>query len=117
VALPRDPRFTKDMEKLPASSPYRQMMKAIDRHMLATDPPDHTRLRSLVSKAFTPRHVEELRPRITAISNQLLDAAGSHGSRDLLDAFAFPLPITVIAELLGVPVEDQDPFRDWTAIR
>jgi cytochrome P450 PksS len=115
VELMRDPRFTKDMAKLPASSPYRQLMKAIDRHMLATDPPDHTRLRSLVSKAFTPRHVEELRPRITAIANQLLDTAGTHGSMDLLDAFAFPLPVTVIAELLGVPVEDQDPFRHWTA--
>jgi cytochrome P450 len=118
VELVRDPRFTKDVDKLSADSPHRQMrlaeLKAIDQHMLAMDPPDHTRLRSLVSRAFTPRRVEELRPRVTAIAHQLLEAAGTHGSMDLLDAFAFPLPITVIAELLGVPVEDRDQFRDWS---
>ncbi|QRO02422.1 cytochrome P450 [Archangium violaceum] len=118
VELARDPRFTKDVKKLPEDSPHRQMrsadMEAISRHMLSADPPDHTRLRSLVSKAFTPRRVEELRPRIAAIASQLLDTAKDPGSMDLLDAFAFPLPITVIAELLGVPVEDRDQFRDWT---
>ncbi|WP_257458308.1 cytochrome P450 family protein [Archangium lipolyticum] len=118
VELVRDPRFTKAVEKLPEDSPNRKMrtadMEAINQHMLSADPPDHTRLRSLVSKAFTPRRVEELRPRVAEIASQLLDKTKAQGSMDLLDAFAFPLPITVIAELLGVPVEDQDRFRDWT---
>ena len=121
VELLRDPRFTKDVRKLPASAPartgLRSELQAITQHMLMADPPDHTRLRTLVSKAFTPRRVEELRPRITAIAHRLLDAAQAQGgSMDLLDAFAFPLPITVIAELLGVPLEDQDRFRAWTHV-
>jgi cytochrome P450 len=119
VELLRDPRFTKDWRKLPDSAPARQQrakttQEALSLHMLAVDPPDHTRLRTLVSKAFNPRRVEELRPRVTAIANELLDAARPRGEVDLLDALAFPLPITVIAELLGVPVEDRDSFRDWT---
>jgi cytochrome P450 len=118
VELLRDPRFTKDMRKLPETSRARQIrtdtMQALNQHMLMADPPDHTRLRTLVSKAFNPRRVEDLRPRITAIATQLLDTVQAQGSMDLLDAFAFPLPITVIAELLGVPVEDRDQFRAWT---
>ncbi|WNG42506.1 cytochrome P450 [Archangium violaceum] len=118
VDLVRDPRFTKDMRKIPDGSPSKlrriDSMEVINRHMLSSDPPDHTRLRTIVSKAFTPRRVEELRPRVTAITYELLDAAKARGEVDLLDAFAFPLPITVIAELLGVPVEDREQFRDWT---
>ncbi|HYO59579.1 cytochrome P450 [Archangium sp.] len=118
VDLLRDPRFTKDMRKLPDGTPSKQLragsMQVLNQHMLMSDPPDHTRLRTLVSKAFTPRRVEELRPRITAIAHRLLDAVQAHGSMDLLDAFAFPLPVTVIAEMLGVPLEDQDQFREWT---
>jgi cytochrome P450 PksS len=82
--------------------------------MLNSDPPVHTRLRALVSQAFTTRRVEALRPRITAISQRLLEAFPPGESVDLLEAFAFPLPITVIAELLGVPSEDQPRFREWT---
>jgi len=118
VELLRDPRFTKDVRKLPADSIHLQTrsgpMQAINQHMLAADPPDHTRLRTLVSKAFNPRRVEELRSRVTTITQQLLDAAQPRGSMDLLDDLAFPLPITVIAELLGVPVEDRDQFREWS---
>jgi cytochrome P450 len=76
------------------------------RHMLSVDPPDHTRLRRLVSSAFTPRRVEQLRPRVHAIVDDLLDAIASAGPDariDLVSAFAFPLPFTVICELLGVP--------------
>ncbi len=120
VELMRDPRFTKDMNKLPESSPSTKLrtasVQAINQHMLMSDPPDHTRLRTLVSKAFTPRRVEELRSRITGIAHRLLDAVQARGSMDLLDAFAFPLPVTVIAELLGVPPEDQEQFRDWTTV-
>jgi cytochrome P450 len=80
------------------------------RHMLSVDPPDHTRLRRLVSSAFTPRRVEQLRPRVHAIVDELLDAiaaAGPDATVDLVTAFAFPLPFTVICELLGVPEHDR----------
>jgi cytochrome P450 len=82
-------------------------------HMLNSDPPDHTRLRKLVTKAFTMRRVEQLRPRVEQITSQLLD--GLSGEVDLIDEFAFPLPVTVICELLGVPQSDQDDFRSWSS--
>src|SRR5438552_10958716 len=79
------------------------------RHMLSVDPPDHSRLRRLVSAAFTPRRVEALRPRVKALVDDLLDeiaAAGPDARIDLVGAFAFPMPFTVICELLGVPERD-----------
>ncbi len=79
-------------------------------NMLVTDPPDHTRLRGLVSRAFTPRTVESLRPRIVAIVDDLLDGFGA-GEVDVVDALAFPLPITVIGDMLGVPAEDRRALR------
>ena len=95
-------------------------------HLLNADPPDHTRLRRLVSKGFTPRRVAGLRPRVEAITASLLDGmaaraavlreAGDDGAVDLLEAFAFPLPVTVICELLGIPAEDQDQFRAWSNV-
>jgi cytochrome P450 len=93
-------------------------------HMLNADPPDHTRLRRLVTKAFTARRVAGLRPRVEAITASLLDAAearaamlkstGGEDVIDLIEAFAFPLPVTVICELLGVPAQDRDQFREWS---
>jgi unspecific monooxygenase len=80
--------------------------------MLVVDPPDHTRLRNLVSKAFTPRMVEHLRPRIEAIVADLLDHLS--GSFDLVTDFAYPLPVIVIAEMLGVPARDRARFQDWS---
>ena len=91
------------------------LFAALDLHMLNSDPPDHERLRTLVSKAFTARRVERLRPRITAITAALLDDMSTQQEVDLLAAFAFPLPVTVICELLGVPVADRDQFRAWSA--
>ena len=85
-----------------------------DRSMLDLDPPDHTRLRSLVSKAFTPRSVAALAPRIEKIVEELLDEVEGKERFDLIDSFAFPLPIIVIAEMLGVPAEDLDRFKDWS---
>ncbi|MYC95224.1 MAG: cytochrome P450 [Caldilineaceae bacterium SB0661_bin_32] len=85
-----------------------------DRSMLDLDPPDHTRLRSLVSKAFTPRSVAALAPRIERIVEELLDEVDGEDRFDLIDSFAFPLPIIVIAEMLGVPAEDLDRFKDWS---
>jgi cytochrome P450 len=88
-------------------------------HMLNTDPPQHTRLRKLVTKAFTARRVAGLRPRVEAITGTLLDAiearvAAGEETVDLIEAFAFPLPVTVICELLGVPTQDRDQFRQWS---
>jgi cytochrome P450 len=86
----------------------------INRNLLALDGEDHRRLRRLVTRAFTPRMVEELRPRIQEIADDLLDRMETRGEMDLVDDYAFPLPITVIAELLGIPVEDQGRFRVWS---
>jgi cytochrome P450 len=87
-------------------------------HLLNADPPDHTRLRKLVSKAFTARRVAGLRPRVEAITAALLDALQARLTAgetvDLIEAFAFPLPVTVICELLGVPAEDRARFREWS---
>jgi cytochrome P450 len=83
-------------------------------HLLNADPPGHTRLRQLVSRAFTARRVAGLRPRVEAVTASLLDAMADHDEVDLLEAFAFPLPVTVICELLGIPVEDQAQFRAWS---
>jgi cytochrome P450 len=86
----------------------------IESHMLNKDGDDHRRLRRLVTKAFTPRMVEQLRPRIQEIADTLIDAVEASGEMDLVEQFAFPLPITVIAELLGVPAADRDRFRVWS---
>lgn len=82
-------------------------------HMLNSDPPNHERLRRLVMKAFTFRRIEQLRPRIQQITDELLSEITT-SEFDLLDAFAFPLPITVICELLGMSLEDQGNVRRWT---
>jgi cytochrome P450 len=86
----------------------------VEGHMLNRDGGDHRRLRNLVSKAFTPRMIEQLRPRIQAIADELLDPIVADGEMELVSTFAFPLPITVIAELLGVPLADRDQFREWS---
>ncbi len=86
----------------------------MNRNMLFVDPPNHTRLRGLVHRAFTPRIIENLRSRIHAIAHELLEALPTTGHFDLIGQYAFPLPITVIAELLGIPAGDRDRFRDWT---
>ncbi|WP_329455364.1 cytochrome P450 family protein [Streptomyces sp. NBC_01497] len=88
---------------------------AVGRNMLQADPPDHTRLRRLVARAFTGRRVAALRPRVEEITDALLDAMVPRGRADLVDALAFPLPVTVICELLGVPGADRDTFRRWSS--
>jgi cytochrome P450 len=93
----------------------------LSRNLLAVDPPDHSRLRRLVAIPFTPKFIEGLRPRVQAIADELLDAVDARslnsGRRemDLIDDFAYPLPLTVIAEMLGIPPADRDRFREWSA--
>ena len=83
--------------------------------LLHCEPPDHTRLRNLIRKAFTPRVIEQLRPRIQAVVDQLLDAVGPKGRMDVIEDFAFPLPATVISQMLGIPPSDRDQFRAWSS--
>ncbi|HWS36973.1 MAG TPA: cytochrome P450 [Actinoplanes sp.] len=112
-----DPRLTKAMPVTGVSAGGQPpLTAAISQHMLAVDPPDHTRLRRLVSAAFTVRRIEALRPRIEEIATELLDAVEGRDEIDLIDTFAFPLPIQVICELLGVPAEDRDDFREWSTV-
>ncbi|MFF3873900.1 cytochrome P450 [Streptomyces sp. NPDC001978] len=85
-------------------------------HLLNIDPPDHTRLRRLVSKAFTPRRVAEFAGRVQELTDHLIDQFAERGSADLIHEFAFPLPIYAICDLLGVPREDQDDFREWAGM-
>jgi cytochrome P450 len=88
----------------------------IARSMLVSDPPDHTRLRALVQKAFTPRMIEQLRPRIGSIVRELIERIATRGGPfDIITDLAYPLPVVVIAELLGVPPEDRETFRDWSS--
>ncbi|MFC7328273.1 cytochrome P450 family protein [Marinactinospora rubrisoli] len=102
-----DPRLSKSWQRASGS----EIEGVMGDHMLTTDPPQHTRLRRLVAREFTTRRVEALRPRVQEITDELLAALPTSGSIDLVDAFAFPLPITVICELLGVPSLDRVAFR------
>lgn len=96
------------------TDPVRSSAAVINRHMLTVDPPDHTRLRAIVHKAFTPRMIESLGPRIQQIADDLLAKMAETDEADLIMSYAFPLPVTVIAELLGIPPEDRDRFRNWS---
>ncbi len=89
-----------------------QINDEVPKSMLGSDPPDHTRLRTLVNKAFTPRHIRQLSDRIHEIVDGLLDEVADRREMEAITDFAYPLPITVIAEMLGVPAQDRDFFRD-----
>ena len=103
--------FSENLDRLPA---FLRQQGTMRRSMLVMDPPDHTRVRRLVSKAFTPRRIAKLEGRIESIVNELLDGAEARGTMELMSDFAAPLPAIVIAELLGVPPEDQGQFREWS---
>ncbi|WP_430477790.1 cytochrome P450 family protein [Streptomyces sp. P11-1] len=107
-----DQRFGKDWR---ATGRWADEVNPISSNMLELDAPHHTRLRRLVAREFTPRRIEALRPRVTEITTELLDAMVPAGSADLVDALAFPLPMTVICELLGVPDIDRDAFRELSS--
>ena len=109
-------RLAKVVDYLPPET--RARFKAFENHyrtkgLIFSDPPDHTRLRTLVTKAFTPRVVESMRTRIQAITDELLDAVQDAGQMDLMRDFAIPLPATVLAEIYGAPVTDRLKIRRW----
>ncbi|MFE2824549.1 cytochrome P450 [Streptomyces sp. NPDC059271] len=103
-----DPRLAKDAGKIGITFLDEEL---IGKYLLVADPPQHTRLRSLIARAFTPRRVAALAPRIQEITDELLDAMLPRGHADLVESFAYPLPLTVICELLGVPAPDRATFR------
>jgi len=104
------------MQSIP--SELREQMKPLGRRIAAQlihlDPPDHTRLRRLVNKAFTPKSVEDLRPRIQASVNELLDRLAPRGEMEMIADFAYQLPATVISDMIGIPPGDRDQFRKWS---
>jgi cytochrome P450 len=120
AALLKDERFVKDtangltpqqLRRLPW---FRKAFKTLKRNMLEADPPDHTRLRALVHMAFTPRLVEQMRDRVQALTDQLFDKVRQRGRMDLIRDYALPLPTTIIAEMMGVPVADRHQFHRWS---
>ncbi|MGI5453920.1 cytochrome P450 family protein [Streptomyces sp. CA-249302] len=110
-----DPRLSLDKRHATAGT-YKgfSLPPALDANLLNMDPPDHTRIRRLVGRAFTPRRIQQLREPIGRTAGQLLDALGPHGTADLIASYAAPLPITVICDLLGIPAEHRMDFRVWT---
>lgn len=97
-----------------ARPPTPQLLQLLSNHMLNLDPPDHTQLRALVNKAFTAQVVVQMEERIQRVADELLDAVHHRKEMDLIEEFAFPLPIIVIAELLGIPPRDRRRFRNWS---
>ncbi|MFJ6156216.1 cytochrome P450 [Pseudarthrobacter sp. NPDC092184] len=82
--------------------------------LIATDPPRHRQLRSLVTQAFTPKAVDALAPRIAGLTDELLEGIAARGSADLIEELAYPLPVIVISELMGIPAQDRERFKQWS---
>jgi cytochrome P450 PksS len=118
----KDPRFVKNRfavlspEQRASGPELPPALQLLNRHLLAIDPPEHTRLRTLVNKAFTSKAIEPWRPRIQALADALLDQVQGDGRMDLIDDYAFPLPMSVIVELLGISPADQILFRQWSNV-
>lgn len=122
-AILRDPRSSSDARNSTAFAEFIAQNPdaeqnvgffAQTRPFLFLDPPDHTRLRGLVNKAFTPRAIDKLRDRIQEIVNELLDRADAKGGIEVVEEFAYLVPVQVICEMLGVPVKDHELFKDWS---
>jgi cytochrome P450 len=115
TAVLRDPRFSSNPSHLGGERPRVGPRRLDSKVLLFLDAPDHTRLRSLVSKAFTPAVVRRLRPRVEELVAGLLDRARERGSIELIADLAYPLPVAVICELLGVPEADRGSFGSWSS--
>lgn len=120
AALFRDERFVKNRRSAMTSEQLRKMpwvppiFRPLERNMLDLDPPEHTRLRALVHKAFTPNLIGKMRDRIQILAEELLDAVSHKGEMDLISDYALPLPMTIITEILGVPPRDHHKFHKWS---
>ena len=111
----RHPAASNDWRKSPEWEPtFEAEGPALS--FLFLDPPDHTRLRGLVSRAFTPKRAEQLRPRAQQIVDQILDQAEAAGTMEVVEDLAFPLPVLMICEMLGVPADEVDEFKQWSAV-
>ena len=116
----KDDRFAKDKTKALSAEQLARLpwmpsiFKPLESNMLDLDQPDHTRLRGLVHQAFTPRLIDNMRDRVQALTDELLDQAESRGRMDLIHDYALPLPATIIAEILGVPARDRHRFHRWS---
>jgi cytochrome P450 len=118
----RDPRFSSDRVKPVFDTKLSDEQRAtrkptfdiLQYWMVFNDPPDHTRLRQLVNRAFTPRAIETLRPRIQEVVDEQLAVIRDRGTVDLIRDFAFPIPAVVIAEMMGVPAAERDLFKGWS---
>jgi cytochrome P450 len=115
TAVLRDPRFSPNPAHLRGERPLVGPRRLDTKVLLFLDPPDHTRIRSLVSKAFTPHRLRRLRPRVQELVDELLDRVEDQGSLELIADLAYPLPVSVICELLGIPEVDRDTFRRWSS--
>ena len=111
-----DPRLSKNWRYLLPPEARADAPGEQDPMMLLRDPPDHTRLRKLVSRSFTARPIAALRPRVAEIAAELLDAVPADAPFDLMERYAFPLPVQVICELLGVPADDRNRFGAWSRV-
>lgn len=120
AAVLKDERFVKNKAaalttEQAAKQPWvPAMFRPLTRNMLDLDPPDHTRLRTLVHRAFTPRLVEQMRGRIQSLADDLITATRERGGMDLIRDYALPIPTTIIAEMLGVPDRDRHRFHRWS---
>ena len=121
MTLLQDPRISSArimpaLARVPAEQreELRPIYERLAKQIMFTDPPDHTRLRALMNRAFTARRMEALRPVIQGIVDGLLDGVQDAGQMDLIRDLAYPLPATVIGDLLGVPRSDQDQFKKWS---
>jgi len=112
VAMLRDERLLKEWH--PATKWLFRFAGSITRHMLNRDPPNHTRLRALVQKAFTPKLIEHMRERIQSICDELLEDFAQNGRMELMSGYALPLPLTIIADLLGIPEQDRLRFHSFS---
>jgi cytochrome P450 PksS len=110
----KDERFSKDFSVVSRWAPRR--VRELTRNLINLDPPDHTRLRTLVSKAFTPRMIEKTRGRIEEVCGRRLDGAAARGRMELVEDYALPVPMTLIGDLLGIPAEDRRQFAGWSRL-
>lgn len=116
----KEPVFGREVRRVlppeafpPIAERHRPLLEMVEKWFVFRDPPDHTRLRALVNKAFTPRTVQSLQPHIQGIADGLVDQLADAGTMDVVNDYAFPLTVTVIAQMLGVPPEDRDRFKVW----